>query len=88
MLVLSMGYGVDSKLGKLCGGRDWLVRWIYGLLVGGVVAISGFVYSVILMPLAFLFRSNFSLKLGDYDLILEDFVRYLTLGFCCWRVIC
>ena len=86
-IVLSMGYGVDSKLGKWLGHRDWLIRWVYGLLVGLIVALAGFVYGIILMPIAFLFRSNFSLKVGKYDLILEDFIRYLTLGFCIWRVV-
>ena len=87
MVVLSMGYGVDSKLGKLLGGRDWLVRWVYGLLVGGVVALAGFVYGIILMPIAFLFRCNFSFKIGKYDFIMEDFIRYSTLGFCIFQCI-
>ena len=88
MLVLTMGYGVDSKLSKLLGGKDWLVRLVYGLLVGGVVALAGFVWSVIALPIAFWVRINGSFKVGKYDFIYEDFVRYSVLGVCIWRCIC
>ena len=87
LVILSMGYGVDSKLGKILGGKDWLVRLVYGLLVGGVVAIAGFVWSVIIMPIAFWVRINYSFKIGKYDFIIEDFIRYGCLGICIWRVI-
>ena len=88
MLVLTMGYGVDSKLGKLLGGKDWLVRLVYGLLVGIVVALAGFVWSVIVMPIAWLVRIPYSFKVGKFDFLWEDFVRYSALGLCIWRALC
>ena len=86
-LVLSMGYGENSRLSKLCGGRDWLVRWVYGLLLGIVVACAGFVYGVIIMPIVWLVHLPYSFKIGKYDWLWEDFVRYSALGICIWRAI-
>lgn len=83
-----MGYGEDSKLMKLCRGKEWLVRIVYGLLVGGVVALAGFVYGIIVMPLIWSVKLPYSFKIGKFDWLLEDFVRYSTLGFCIWRCIC
>lgn len=84
-LVLSMGYGENSKLSKLCGGRDWLVRMVYGVLLGIIVAVAGFVYGVIIMPLIWVLHIPYSFKIGKYDFLWEDFVRYSGLGFCIWR---
>ena len=86
-VVLSMGYGENSRLSKLCGGRDWLVRWVYGLLLGGIIAVSGFVYAVIIMPLVWLLHVPFSFKIGKYDFLWEDFIRYSALGICIYQCI-
>lgn len=85
--VLSMGYGKDSKLNKLLGGKDWLVRMVYGAMIGGIVGLAGFAWSVIVMPLAFLVRIPYSFKIGKFDWLWEDFVRYSALGVCIWRAI-
>ena len=85
--VLSMGYGESSSLSELLGGRDWLVRMVYGLLLGTIIAIAGFVYAIIIMPLIWLLHLPYSFKIGDYDFLWEDFVRYSALGFCIWRAI-
>jgi hypothetical protein len=31
--LLSMGYGVDSHLGAICGHIEWLIRLVYALLL-------------------------------------------------------
>ena len=84
-LVLSMGYGENSKLSKLLGNRDWLVRLVYGLLLGIILAIFGFVWSIVILPIAWLVRIPYSFKIGKYDWLWEDFVRYGALGICIWR---
>ena len=86
-IVLSMGYGENSKLYKLTGGRKWLIRLIYGGLVGGVVALAGFVWALIIMPLAFMIRFPYSFKIGKYDFLWQDFYTYSCLGCCIWRTI-
>ena len=85
--VLSMGYGENSTVSKWLGGRDWLVRLVYGLLLGVIVASAGFVYAVIIMPVIWLAKIPYSFKVGKYDFLWEDFVRYSALGLCIWRAI-
>jgi hypothetical protein len=85
--VLSMGYGVDSKLGKLFKSKDWIVRIAYGLLLGAVTSLAGYYYGLIILPIAWSIRLPFSFKIGKFDWLWEDFVRYSALGFCIWRAI-
>lgn len=85
--VLSIGYGENSTLMKWCGGKDWLVRIVYGLLLGIIVAGVGFVYAIIIMPIVWLIRLPYSFKVGKYDFLWEDFVRYSALGACIWGAI-
>jgi hypothetical protein len=84
---LSMGYGENSKFYKWTGGRKWLIRLIYGFLVGLPVAIAGFYWSLIIMPLGFVIRFPFSFKIGKYDFLWQDFFTYSLLGGCIYMVL-
>jgi len=86
-VALSSGYGENSKYYKLCGGRWWLVRLIYGLMVGFPVALAGFVWGALIMPLAYMVRFNYSFKVGKYDFLWQDFYTYSLLGYCIWMVV-
>ena len=84
-----MGYGENSKFYKYTGGRKWLVRLLYGLVVGGVVALAGFVWALLIMPLAYMVRFPFSFKITPTkDFLWQDFYTFSCLGYCIWRAIC
>lgn len=84
---LSIGYGENSKLYKLCGGRQWLIRALYGLMVGVPVALAGFAWGLLIMPLAYVVRFNYSFKVGKYDWLWQDFYTYSLLGYCIWEAV-
>ena len=88
MAALSIGYGENSKLYKLTGGRKWLVRLIYGSMVGSIIALAGFVWALLIMPLAYMVRFPYSFKIGKYDFLWQDFYTFSLMGLCIWRVIC
>lgn len=76
--VLSLGYGEDSALRKLCK-TDFLTRIVYGLLLSIPFLFFGKWYASIALPIAFSIRAG-SFKIGRYDFLYEDFIRYATLG--------
>lgn len=91
--ILSIGYGIDSALGKLLGGKEWLVRLVYGfacaLPVLIILVITHMWYKIACIPVligVFELRLG-SIKIGNYDLLLEDLVRATTLGACITWVI-
>jgi len=86
-LVLSMGYGQNSRLSKLCKGNDTVVRLIYGFLLGLIIGIAGFWYAIFIMPFVWVKHLPYSFKIGKYDFLWEDFLRYGALGFCIWGAI-
>ena len=86
-LFLSMGYGENSKLYELCGGKWWLVRLVYGVMVGVPVVLAGYVWGALIMPLAYMVRFNYSFKVGKYDFLWQDFYTYSLLGYCIWMVV-
>ena len=86
-IFLSMGYGENSKFYRWFGGRKWLVRMVYGLLVGGAVALAGFVWAILIMPLAYMVRFPYSFKIGKYDWLWQDFYTFSLLGFCIYMCI-
>ena len=79
MGILSMGYGGGSKLSKMFGHRDWLVRIVYGLLVAIPFLALGRWWALVL-PIAW------SIRAGSFDItptkqfLWEDFIRYKTIG--------
>ena len=87
-IALSMGYGENSKFYKYTGGRKWLVRLIYGSMVGSIIALAGFVWALLIMPLAYMIRFPYSFKIGKYDWLWQDFYTFSLLGICIWRAIC
>jgi hypothetical protein len=77
--ILSMGYGESSKLRKLLGGSDFWTRIVYGLLIGLFFIPFGKWYALIVMPIAYSVRAG-GFKIGKYDWLWEDFIRYSCLG--------
>jgi hypothetical protein len=77
--LLSMGYGVNSWLRKVCGDNDTLTRIAYGLLLGLPFLLMGKWYALIALPIAFSIKAG-GFKIGTKDWLWEDFFRYLTLG--------
>ena len=85
MVLLSMGYGIDSKLAKVFK-KDWIVRIAYGLLLSVPLIALGSWYGIVALPLAFSIRAG-GFKIWKYDWLWEDFIRYLTLGVLVWLIV-
>jgi len=78
--VLSMGYGENSWLRKVCGGKDWITRIVYGLLLAIPFLFFAKWYALIALPIAFSIRAGaFEIGWGK-QFLWEDFFRYSTLG--------
>lgn len=93
--ILSIGYGVDSVLGKWLGGREWLIRLLYALVCCvPLLMIQIFVQDwwklAIMLPMivgSFQVRAG-GVKVGNYDLLWEDVIRSLVLGSCvAWSLV-
>ena len=86
--ILSMGYGVDSLLTKVFK-KDWIVRIAYAFLLSIPIAIYMFttsqfgfnyIYYLISLALAYSVRAGSLWKIGKYDILIEDMIRYFVLG--------
>ena len=76
---LSMGYGEGSWLRNKLGGSDVLTRIVYGALLSIPFWIVGKWWAGLILPGTFLVRAG-SFKVGKYDWLWEDFIRYGSLG--------
>ena len=78
--LLSMGYGVDSQIGALCGHIEWLIRLVYAMLLSLPLLIFWFwrwVVSTILLIIAFQIQAGSLGNVGWFgDFLIEDIVRY------------
>ena len=78
--ILSMGYGENSWLRKLCRGSDKATRIVYGLLVSIPFLFFGKWWACIVLPVAWSIRAGgFQLPNGK-DWLWEDFIRYMSVG--------
>jgi hypothetical protein len=78
--ILSMGYGVNSFLrNKICFNNDALTRVVYGLLLAIPFLFFDKWYALIALPIAFSIRAG-GFKIGKYDVLFEDIIRYGVLG--------
>lgn len=80
-IVLSMGYGESSKLSKVAP-QDWQRRVIYGLLLSIPFAVFKLFLPVVVLPVIWLIHLPYSHKIGDFELLWEDVLRYSALGYC------
>jgi len=84
MFVLSMGYGEHSWLRSVFK-TDWATRFIYACLISLVFIIAPWqLYLVCLLALVVVFqiRAGSLGQIGRYDILVEDILRYYTLGWC------
>jgi hypothetical protein len=83
MPILMMGYG-DNSVYMSVFKADWLVRLMYGLTLAIPFIFYGvrrFVVAVVLLPIAYLLRAGSLGHISFFgDILIEDIVRYLTLG--------
>jgi len=80
MGILSMGYGQNSWLKKLCRGSDKAVRIVYGLIVSIPFIFFGKWWASIALPIVWSIRAGgFQLPNGK-DWLWEDFMRYSCIG--------
>lgn len=80
MGILSMGYGVNSKLRRLFNGNDALTRIAYGILVSLPFVFFGKWWAIIILPIAFSIRAGGFQITRTKDFLWEDFIRYGTIG--------
>ena len=80
MPILSMGYGENSKLKKLCFGSDTATRIVYGLLLSIPFWFFNKGYASLVLPLAFSIRAGRIPITKTKDFLFEDLIRYSTLG--------
>lgn len=86
--ILSMGYGVDSWLKKMCGGVEWVTRLVMSLLVVAAITpimIDNFSWlkltiTLIMSIAAWQVRAGSLAKIGRYDILLEDICRASALA--------
>jgi len=87
--ILSMGYGINSKLRKMFK-KDWLVRliyaiiiavplWIYAMIMPTVPIIKPLIIMIALCS-AFQIRAGKLFTVGKFDILIEDLVRSFVLG--------
>jgi len=77
MGILSLGYGENSKIRKLCK-TDFRTRLFYGGLVAIPFLILG-KWLALVLPLVWAIRAG-GFKVGSWDWLWEDFFRYLSIG--------
>ena len=78
LVALSLGYGKNSTLLRICGS-DWLTRIVYGLIVSFPFLFFGLWYAPLVLPVAYSIRAG-GFKLGKYDWLWEDFIRFSAIG--------
>lgn len=86
--VLSMGYGVNSFYKKIFK-KEWLIRLAYAITLSipfcaylALTGASGFKYIVCAGALigAWQVRAGSLGRIGSFDILIEDIVRYFTVG--------
>lgn len=84
--VLSMGYGMDSWLKKICK-KEWTTRLIYAIMLSVPLGTIGTIthqtlWEIILIPTlniaAFQIRAGSLFTVGRFDVLIEDMVRSLA----------
>jgi len=80
MGILSMGYGENSWLRKLCRGSDIATRIVYGLIVSIPFIFFGKWYACIALPIAWSIRAGGFKITATKDFLYEDLIRYSTIG--------
>ena len=81
--ILCLGYGENSFLMQILGD-DTLVRLVYGFILSLPFLFFGikkWLLSAILLPIAFSVRAGSLGNIGNFDILIEDILRYGTLGF-------
>lgn len=87
LVALSLGYGQNSTLFRILGGKDWLVRIVYGLIISVPFLFWGMWYASPVLVLAYSFRAG-GIKISNkYDFLFEDFVRFTTLGTLVYKLV-
>lgn len=87
LIALSIGYGQNSTLFRILGGKDWLVRIVYGLIISVPFLFWGMWYASPVLALAYSFRAG-GFKIGDkFDFLFEDFVRFSVIGTLVFTII-
>lgn len=84
--ILSMGYGENSWLMKVCK-KDWIVRIVYGVILSIPFLILKLWIAPLLLAAAWSVRAGGFKIYKGYDFLWEDFIRYTTLGVCISLVI-
>ena len=84
--ILSMGYGENSWLRKLCK-EDWITRIAYGLILSVPFLVLQLWVAPLVLALAWSVRAGGFKIYKDYDFLLEDLVRYFALGLCIGAVV-
>lgn len=81
--VLIMGYGVDSQLGAFCFHIEWLIRFVYAILLGIPFVVFGlwrWTIATSLLILAFQIHAGSAGNIGWFgDFLIEDAIRYSIL---------
>jgi len=81
--ILCMGYGVNSFLTNILN-NDTLVRIVYGALLSLPFMFFGirkWLISLVSLTIAFSIRAGCLFTIGDFDILIEDIIRYGVLGF-------
>lgn len=82
---LSGGYGEHSILMKIFK-HDWLVRIVYGAILGSIFLIFGFWWAPMAFASAYVVRAG-GFPLWGRDWLWEDYVRFNVLGVHIYLVI-
>ena len=81
--ILCMGYGENSFLMQIFN-NDAIVRIVYGALLSLPFLFFGikkWLISLISLIIAFSIRAGSLFTIGDFDILIEDIIRYGTLAF-------
>ena len=78
IMAFSAGYGEHSKLRRFLKS-DALTRVAIGLLISIPFLFFGKWYASIVLPIAYSIKAG-GFKIGKYDWLWEDFIRYSTIG--------
>lgn len=82
--ILSMGYGEDSWIMKICKGKDWIARLIYSQLVAVIFILAGcpFYYAIPILAGVFQVRAGKLFSIGKFDFLIEDICRAAGIFAC------
>lgn len=83
--VLSLGYGENSWIRKLCKGNDGETRAIYSsllVLIFSIVNWHGIILYFMILSVAFQIRAGSLGKIKNFDILIEDICRALAIFIC------